>query len=338
MNKRRPLIVVLFVLIVAALALVSRNTKPAAPDPMYKGKSASQWATEFAFHSTEEAREALNHLGADATPFLVPYLDKPDSRLNSFSCKLWEMLPQIIQTKFHGPVLARHVRLNTSIAFEHIQPVSRAAIPVLIQHLNSRDGEVQALSVDALGNLGPEATAAVPALKLRLKKEDMERVYAAWALWQIEHNAAEVLPIFEVALDRRHGRFFVVQYLAAMGLAAEPAVPFIEAVAGEKNEHPRIVSHALQALARISTNTVPFLIKHLKSRDPGIRVSAALALGNIGQPAAASVGSLEALLEDQEVGSSYIEDRPLFNEPVSHAAREALDKILGKSAEDSNEK
>ena len=142
MNKRRPLIVVLFVLIVAALALVSRNTKPAAPDPMYKGKSASQWATEFAFHSTEEAREALNHLGADATPFLVPYLDKPDSRLNSFSCKLWEMLPQIIQTKFHGPVLARHVRLNTSIAFEHIQPVSRAAIPVLIQHLNSRDGEV----------------------------------------------------------------------------------------------------------------------------------------------------------------------------------------------------
>jgi len=278
MNKFKPLVVFFFVLIVAALALALRNTKPAAPDPMYKGKSASQWATEFAFHTTEEARDALNHLGADATPFLVPYLDKPDSLLNSFYYKLWERLPRIIQKKFLGPVLASDGRQHAAIAFRDIQPVSRPAIPVLIQHLNSRDVTVQLLSQYALGNLGPEATAAVPALKLRLKGDVAERVYAAWALWQIEHNAAEVLPIFEVALDRRHGRFFVVQYLAAMGLAAEPAVPFIEAVAGEKNEHPRIVSHALQALARISTNTVRFLIKHLKHMDPGIRVSGRIAV------------------------------------------------------------
>jgi hypothetical protein len=142
MNKSRRLIVFCFVLMMAALALVSRNTKPAVPDSMYKGKSASQWATEFAFHTTEEAREALNHLGADATPFLAPYLDKPDSRLNSFYCKLWEMLPRIIQVKSLRPVLARYVRQNTGIAFRDIQPVSRPAIPILIQHLNSSDSEV----------------------------------------------------------------------------------------------------------------------------------------------------------------------------------------------------
>jgi len=150
-----------------------------------------------------------------------------------------------------------------------------------------------------------------------------------------------------------------------MGSAAESAVPLIEALARKKPDpgiallpddnvetavvevagedqvpqDPRITSHALQALARISTNTVPFLIKYLKNRDSGIRVSAAVALGNMGPPAAASVGSLEALLLDQEVvGRSYIEDRYLFNEPVSHAAREALDKIRGKSTDNSNEK
>jgi HEAT repeat protein len=339
MNKRRPLIVFLFVLIVAALALVSRNTKPAAPDPMYKGKSASQWATEFAFHSTEEAREALNHLGTDATPFLVPYLDKPDSRLNAFCCKLWEMLPRIIQTKFVRPELARNVRQSAGIAFRDIQPVSRAAIPVLIEHLNSRDGNVQGLSVNALGNIGPEASAAVPAIRLRLKREVVERVEAAWALWQIEHNAAEVLPVFEEALDRKQTVPWVVMwYLGAMGSAAGHAVPRIEAVVeGEHEYPPRTVWLALQALARISTNTVPFLIKHLKSRDPGIRVNAAVALGNIGPPAAVSVRSLEGLLQDQEVGL-HIEDGDSFNEPVAHAAREALEKILGKSADDSNEK
>ena len=304
---------------------------------MYKGKSASQWATEFAFHTTEEARDALNHLGADATPFLVPYLDKPDSLLNSFYYKLWERLPRIIQKKFLGPVLASDGRQHAAIAFRDIQPVSRPAIPVLIQHLNSRDVTVQLLSQYALGNLGPEATAAVPALKLRLKGDVAERVYAAWALWQIEHNAAEVLPIFEEALDRKYGNpWLVMGFLAAMGSAAEHAVPLIEAVAEEDRvQPPRVLSQALQALARISTNTVRFLIKHLKHMDPGIRVSAAVALGNIGPPAAASVGSLEALLQDQEVGMQYIRDRHLYPEPVAHAAREALDKILGKSTEDS---
>jgi hypothetical protein len=102
MNKRNSLMVFCFVLMVAASALVSRNSKPAAPDPIYQGKTASQWATEFAFHTTEEARDALNHLGAAATPFLLPYLDRPDSRLNSFYCKLWGMLPQIIQTNSMG--------------------------------------------------------------------------------------------------------------------------------------------------------------------------------------------------------------------------------------------
>jgi HEAT repeat protein len=341
MNKLKALIVFFCVLMVAGLALVSRKTKPVAPDPMYKGKTASQWATEFAFHTTEEARDALNHLGAAATPFLVPYLDRPDSRLNSFYYKLWEMLPRIIQKKFVRPELAGNVRQNAAIAFRDIQPVSRAAIPVLIQYLNSTDVTVQLLSHYALGNLGPEATAAVSALKLCLKRDDVaERVYAAWALWQIEHNVAEVLPIFEEALDRKYGvPWLVMGFLADMGSAAEHAVPLIEAVAEEDRvQPPRVLSQALQALARISTNTVRFLIKHLKHMDPGIRVSAAVALGNIGPPAAASVGSLEALLQDQEVGMQYIRDRHLYPEPVAHAAREALDKILGKSTEDSNEK
>jgi HEAT repeat protein len=193
------------------------------------------------------------------------------------------------------------VRLNTGIAFRDIQPVSRAAIPVLIQCLNSRDGDAEWFSVQALGNIGAEAAAAVPALKLRLKREVVERVEAAWALWQIEHNAAEVLPIFEEALDRKHRvPWLVMRYLAPMGSAAGHAVPLIEAVAEEEREyHPRVRSQALQALAQISTNTVPFLVKHLKNRDPGIRVSAAVALGNIGPTAAASVASLEALLQDQ---------------------------------------
>jgi HEAT repeat protein len=189
-----------------------------------------------------------------------------------------------------------------------------------------------------LGNIGPEAKAAVPALKLRLKKKVPERVNTAWALWQIEHNATEVLPIFEEAWARKDERFWVMHYLARMGLAAEPAVPLVEALAGEEQGDPRMASLALQALARISTNPVPFLIGKLKARSPGIRVSAALVLGNIGPPAAASVASLEALLQDEELGRQYIEERYSLTESVAHAAREALDKILGKSTDDSNEK
>jgi hypothetical protein len=71
-------------------------------------------------------------------------------------------------------------------AMGKIGPDAKAAIPALIAALKDNDKEVRRAATYALSNIGPEAKAAVPALTKALKDKDGNvRVYAAKALEKI---------------------------------------------------------------------------------------------------------------------------------------------------------
>ncbi|MBI3416129.1 MAG: HEAT repeat domain-containing protein [Verrucomicrobia bacterium] len=340
MKRHKLLFGLVFVLFLSAFVIATRRKQPAVPDPVYNGKHASEWAREYVWHFQPEAEDALKQLGADATPFLLPYVDKRDSLLNSLHCGLWTKLPSNIRTNIPEPILAWRIRLHALAAFQKFRSISRPAIPELIQRLNSKDYVVRYKCIDALGVLGPEAKEAVPALRALLKASLAERVYAAIALWEIEHDAAEVLPIFEEALKcRAYGSFaiFVARFLPQIGSAAEPMIPLLVKYLNDLERYPR-PGVMLHAMAGISTNSIPYLIIALKDKDSDVRANAAVALGEIGPPTAAVIDSLEALLADEAVGLVDLIDADWRYETISHATREALCQILGKATNDSDPK
>ena len=104
-------------------------------------------------------------------------------------------------------------------------PDAAVAVPALIETLNHDSGSVRIAAADALGHIGPAAASAVPALKrLRDRRSPCFALSchsAVLAIWQItQEDTDEVVRLF-----MRHRVFWA---LGEMGAAAKEAIPLLE--------------------------------------------------------------------------------------------------------------
>jgi HEAT repeat protein len=161
---------------------------------------------------------------------------------------------------------------------------------------------------------------------LRSKKHTV-RVYTAIAIWKIEHNDAEVLPILEAGLQEEEApfRWAAAVFLGEMGSAATEAIPLLEQAV--KSTDKETASCSVQALGQISPATVPILVETLGDPDPRMQISACVALGKLGAKAKRAVPALRALLTDQGLGSPTIMGRALCNTKVGDEVAAALSRI-----------
>lgn len=130
------------------------------------------------------------------------------------------------------------VRVAAALALWKIEGKTNRVVPVLIQTLKAEDAAsyAPAAAAEALGEIGPPARAAVPALSAALKHNSRGlRIAAAGALWKITRKAQPAVAVFIRALQDRDsledpdtGR--VLDVLGAMGLQAREAVPALLAV------------------------------------------------------------------------------------------------------------
>jgi HEAT repeat protein len=134
---------------------------------------------------------------------------------------------------------------------------SLAALPLLAQDaprlteaLDSADDYVCAFAAWSLGNLGPGARDAVPALARALAREKTDAVVAG-ALARIGSAAAGAVPVLVDAL--RHGspdrRWRAARTLGRIGPPAAPAVPALTAALEDRESAVRM--HAARALGRV---------------------------------------------------------------------------------------
>jgi len=333
-KEKAGIFAVLLVITLAVVALkLSRSPpKPALPDPVFNGKAASVWARQFILDESYEAQNALQQIGEAAVPYLIPNLERRDSIFNSAYVKLWPVLPTILKSRLQPPLLSREARMRAVVAFREIGPPARQAVSALIERLRDKDATIRLHSAIALGNIGPDAKAAVPALKPFLKEKHTVRVYTAIAIWKIEHNTPETLPVLEQGLQEENAKFrwAAAVFLGEMGPAAEHAIPLLEKAT--KSADKETASCAVQALAQIIPGTVPVLLETLKDPDPGMRISAAVALGRLGPSAREAVPDLTALLKDPAMGSPTIMGRGFGQESVSNAAANAIARIDPEAA------
>jgi HEAT repeat protein len=212
-------------------------------------------------------------------------------------------------------------------ALGEIGPDAVEAAPALVAALEDPEVHVRFRAAEALGNIGPAAVEAVPALVTALKDQDTLLVApsAAQALGKIGPDAIEAVPVLLATLEDPgiHSaiRFEAARALGNIGADAAVAGPALVSVLRDPNASVRLC--AAEALGKIgpdAVEAVPPLVAALEDPDLDVRCNAARALGNIGPDAAMAGPALVNLLKE-----------PV--ERVRSSAAEALGKIGPDAAE-----
>lgn len=116
---------------------------------------------------------------------------------------------------------------------------------------------VRRQGVEILGEIRPEARAAIPALRETLtNKNHPERFSAAVALWRIERSAAAVVPtLIEALKDKRHAadRRLAATMLGQIGPEAKAAIPALIEVL--KDPDTVLREAATEALTKVYAET-----------------------------------------------------------------------------------
>lgn len=214
------------------------------------------------------AAKGLGQFGpaaSDAVPLLIERLDDRDEReivmplpprpLSSEETAQLEEARKLFQ-QFGGVPSAAVGALG------QIGPSARAALPALLAHLMNKDGSSWRDIVRTLGAIGPDAGASIPALvKLLDKKPDCYG--AAEALARMGEPGAEALA---AALKNEDANYAAELELGRAGRSAIPSL--IRALGDDDADVRRSAAKALGENGSRAASAVPALVDAVKNRSP----------------------------------------------------------------------
>lgn len=175
-------------------------------------------------------------------------------------------------------------------------PPRKEWVPRLINDLQDQDAAVRNAAAKALGQIGPSAKEAVPALTATFEDKNQDvhvRVTAADALAQIGPEAKEAVPALTAAFTDKDEdedvRNSAGEVLRQLGPAAREAVPALSAVLADTGQHKGFRTAAADMLGRIGPEVPSKAISGLtaaitdKGQDVEVRRSAADALRTVAE-------------------------------------------------------
>jgi len=210
-------------------------------------------------------------------------------------------IPELAGSLTHENAL---IRINMAYALAKLDPDNTAAIDCLVAALRNKTGGRPA-AARALGNLGPRAKRAVPALITLLKDPDYELpTQAAYTLGRIGPAAKAAAAPLAAALAGSQDQYLCQaagQSLVEMGPDAIEAVPtLIEIVkSGGLHQSPWPRPAALRALNGIGAAAVPHLAALLDQASPILKAQVIASIGRFGSRASGAVPAMTAELKDE---------------------------------------
>lgn len=180
-------------------------------------------------------------------------------------------------------------------------------IPAFIQAISDPDDKVRQYAIGALGDIGPAAAAAAPALigvlhrpllgassgHVDSKRSANSRSAAAAALGKIGPMAKEAVPALAAALKDENipVRRWSATSLGEMGAAGRSAVPALLAALGDSDVQVR--RYAVESLKKIGPNAdaIPILSNSLQDSDTAVREMAAALLKTLRESPGARAGN-----------------------------------------------
>lgn len=295
--------------------------QPIAPEQptTYLGKSLDQWIGVLRDRENRDRELAISALAAfgpaakDAVPDLIailkdPKLSEPDAVLEALGKIGPDAAPAV---PFLIAFLIEEIRQGAQPGESTLYELSSAlagvgapAVPALTKLLGDPDRQIRFHAARTLGEIGPEAKAAVPSLIRELDWElehfgpdhDSRRHTFVWALGQIGPEAHAAIPSFKILFKREPTNALV----EAWGRIDAP--PLAELLDRLSNQDPDFSPvYALNKFGRRAQAAVPTLRKLLSDPRIKVRTDAAEALTYIEPPALEALPTLiEAVGLDAE--------------------------------------
>jgi HEAT repeat protein len=183
--------------------------------------------------------------------------------------------------------------------FLALRRLGAPAVPVLVEALRGpEDRRERALY--SLGEIGPDAKAAVAALLRYLKTEQgPTRLSAAASLWRIARHRAALDALRKALADKDWDvRFAAAETAAELGVEGKYAAPVLAEALGRDRFTRESALHGLFR-SRDARAAVPAVVQLLERKHAEDRASAAQLLGWIGS--ADGVDALVRALQDEDV-------------------------------------
>jgi HEAT repeat protein len=183
-----------------------------------------------------------------------------------------------------------------------IGPAARDAVPAIRELRQDPDGRVRVSATLALAKIRPDERDLVPALTAAVRDSSPDvRAAAAAALGELGAQSGEaVAALAKAAQDADlRVRWAAVDALGRLGPAAQPAVPALRAAL--RDEHPSLRAVAGQALGEIgpgARDAMPALAEGLRDGEPQVRRQAAWSLAKLGGPGTPQARKVVRILTD----------------------------------------
>jgi len=188
----------------------------------------------------------------------------------------------------------------TSASLNRLGPADAGKVPQIVAQLGDSNPMIRQAAAGALGQIGPAAQAAKPALLLCLKSDPSSHVRsnAAFALGWLGKDREVVPPLIEALGDPDpEVRRYAANAFTILGSISAPAVPkLIELV-----DDPHMGYTAARALGAIgppAQRSIPQLIKALRRDNTLARMEFMIALGKFGPGAKQAIPDLLVLAND----------------------------------------
>jgi hypothetical protein len=222
-KKKRTRVVVACVLAALVLAVVVATCTRWQHQPIYQGKTLSQWMSEASVgvwprQGPVEADEAIRQIGTNGFPLIASLLRAHDSALKSGLLRVYYK-----QSIIHIHVPTQNDRHGRALAAcEALGREAKPLIPEVAKALKHMDPFLRPAFEKWLQSLGPDADAAVPALITILEdKKNPTRQTVAQTLGKISsiQQTNEVIPVLMACCQDTNAmvRYWAIEALKELG-------------------------------------------------------------------------------------------------------------------------
>ena len=297
-------------LIVHVVAEIARQVGPRAKEAVPALCEALSLSDKAA---ASAAARALGAIGPDAVPELVKALkaveDQPQAlypvrALAYMGSKGKDGVPAVLATL--KTTIDAQVRMACIESLGAAGAAGKVAVAELlnIAETDQKASYYKATLIMTLGNIGPDAKAAVPFLLTTMKeaREPHFRIHAMEALTRIDPGSKELAGSFAKMIENPDlPRVMILEGLAKGGPLGKELLKAIEEFLRDKDSRVRLQAAAV--LAKTKPNhpaVVSILIESTQERDPKMRRLAVEVIGNVRPDDEAVLEALNQRLEDND--------------------------------------
>jgi HEAT repeat protein len=294
-GTRRKIIILILMIAVAGGCLFC--VLPPA-EPSYQGKSLSVWIRGLEYENvnpTDEQRAALRAMGDPAVKRLIRILQSRDSAIKrkfvTYAQHHADIHNRFIAPRYVIPEDVYHSEAATALG--EIGPAAQAAIPALTTASTNKYFLVAARAKAALINIRQESI--TPLLVLLADTQSTNWCPAALTVKYLGTNGEAAVPLLISALPSTNVGIRQYAVWGLGGIASRPdlAVPALLGCLQDKS--PYIRRNAVDALCKLKgakQQIVPLLLSHLQDSDNNVWLGAAF--------------GLEGLLDQDEKRTLYV--------------------------------